>query len=78
MSTLRGIARGSASVAILACLPKCPACLAAYLAACTGIGLSFSTTSFLRTILIVLCITSLGRLAMQAIRRARPRHRPTP
>lgn len=46
-------------VALLVVLPKCPACLVAYVALGTGIGLSLTAATYLRLSLIVACVASV-------------------
>src|ERR1700758_4432428 len=55
--------------AILAVLPKCPACVATYAVIGTGVGLSLSATTYLRALLVALCVMSLAYLVARRMRR---------
>ena len=44
---------------LLLLLPKCPLCIAAYVAAFTGLGVSVATISRVKFALILLCVVSM-------------------
>jgi len=50
---------------ILAALPKCPICIAAYLSLFTGVGIHISTANSLRVFLIGICALSLIHFAFR-------------
>jgi hypothetical protein len=57
--------------AILVLVPKCPACLAAYVTLWTGLGLSLSAASYLRWVLLFLCVATLLFLIVKRLDRIR-------
>jgi hypothetical protein len=44
---------------ILVMVPKCPVCLAAYVAIFTGVSLSLSTATYLQWAMLLVCVVSL-------------------
>ena len=63
-------AAGAFSLGVWAFMPKCPLCLAAYVALWTGLGLSFAAATYLRWSLLVMSGLLLGYLAWK--RKGRP------
>jgi hypothetical protein len=63
------VAAGAASLAIWALMPKCPACLAAYVFLWTGLGLSLTTVSYVRWGFLALSGVMMVYLAMKWLRR---------
>ena len=55
--------------AILVLVPKCPACLAAYVMLWTGLSLSLSTATYVRWVLLSLCVASLLVLIVKRLDR---------
>jgi len=50
---------------ILLLLPKCPACIVAYLAIAGGIGISITAAIYLRMAIVMLCGASLAYFAVK-------------
>ena len=53
--------------ATLALLPKCPVCVAGYIALVTGVGISLPAATHLRAMLVLLCVASLGFVATRRL-----------
>ena len=52
---------------VIAVMPKCPACVAAYVALATGVGISVSAASYLRWGALALAVGTLSYLAVRRI-----------
>lgn len=53
-------------------IPKCPACLAAYIALATGLSVSVSVASHLRYVLIAIFLVTVSVVAWSQVRRWMP------
>jgi hypothetical protein len=78
-SLLRSLRRRTAKAfgwaapsAILVLMPKCPMCVAAYVALVSGVGISVSLAAHLRVLVLVLCGVVLAYLAAKALLRRMP------
>jgi hypothetical protein len=67
--TAREIAAWMFPGGILVLAPKCPACLAAYVALWTGVGLSLSAAAIVRWALLFLSVAFLLLLLLKHLRR---------
>jgi hypothetical protein len=60
--------------ALLVLMPKCPLCVAAYVAVFTGVGITVSSARWVQTLMLVICWTTLAYLAVRHWwRRSKPR-----
>ncbi|MBL9165339.1 MAG: hypothetical protein JNL18_21610 [Planctomycetaceae bacterium] len=50
---------------LLAFFPKCPLCVAGYVALATGLGISFTAATYLRWTLLAVGLASLGFMAVR-------------
>jgi len=48
---------------ILIAMPKCPMCVAAYIALFTGVGISLTAAASLRILVLALCLATIAVLA---------------
>lgn len=55
--------------ATLVLMPKCPACVAGYVALFSGVGISLTNASVIRTALLILCFATLLGLALKRLQR---------
>jgi hypothetical protein len=68
-------AGGAASIGVWVLMPKCPVCLAAYVALWTGLGLSFATAQYVRWSLLLLSATALHYLVAKRLAKRSTRQR---
>ena len=67
LGRVRGVAGWILPSALLALMPKCPICLAAYVALFTGFTMSAASAHILMRTLIVLCIGTLGLCVVRLV-----------
>jgi hypothetical protein len=48
-------------------MPKCPVCVAAYVAALTGMGISLSAAAYVRTSLIAMALATFAVMSLSLL-----------
>lgn len=66
----RSLARWGPPVAVLALVPKCPACVAGYVLLLTGVGISMPAAAAVRWALIAASVAAIAYLVIRTVRRA--------
>lgn len=66
---LRSAVTWAAPGAVLVLMPKCPMCVAAYVALITGVGISLPAAAHLRMLVLLLCSLTLAFLAAKSAAR---------
>lgn len=61
----RDVIKMAISAGVFVLIPKCPVCLAGYIALATGVGISLTTATYMRFGLIIACILSLLYFALK-------------
>lgn len=69
---------GIASTLVLALLPKCPLCVAAYVSMLTGLGVSVAVAAIIKESLAGVCILTLGLLLISGLFRVARENRKQP
>jgi hypothetical protein len=59
---------------LLVVMPKCPLCVAAYVALFTGVGVTVSTARWIQILMLAFCLTSLAYLVVRHCRRRARAH----
>jgi hypothetical protein len=75
---LSGSAASILPTAVVLFLPKCPLCLAAWLTAVTGIGISAAAAAYVRGTIVVFWGAALALTVAQLVRRRAFRRSPFP
>ena len=56
---------------LLVLMPKCPLCVAAYVALFTGMGITVTAARWIQMLMLTICLISLSYLTVRLIRKAR-------